>query len=128
MKKLFQLMTAGDWLLLTLLLAVSLTGIARQVESPKGSRVIVTCGEQTCFVGPLKSKTSVDLSGPLGKTHLVVDPQGARITSSPCPRKICMTMGPARNSTQFLACIPNRILVLIESNTDNARPYDLLSR
>ena len=121
-------MTPGDWLLLILLLGISITGIARQVEAPKGSRVIVTCGEKTCFVGPLKSKTSVDLSGPLGKTHLVIDPQGARITSSPCPRKICMTMGPAQNSKHFLACIPNRILVLVESSTDNASPYDLLSR
>jgi hypothetical protein len=121
-------MTGGDWLIVLILLAISLTGIAWVATAPKGTHVIVTRGEQILFTAPLDQPRSVDLDGPLGPTHLVIDNQGARITSSPCPRKICVAMGTARQTGDLLACVPNRILVRIDSAGSEKAPYDLLSR
>ncbi|MEJ2470531.1 MAG: NusG domain II-containing protein [Desulfuromonadales bacterium] len=123
----WQIMTRGDWLVTVLLLGIALLGIGWLAATPPGSRVEATCGGQTCFVADLEQPQEVDLAGPLGMTHLVIDGQGARITASPCPLQICMTMGPARHTGDLLACVPNRILVSIEHAEDET-PYDLLSR
>ena len=121
-------MTSGDWLVVLLLLGVSLAGIARVATAPGGTHVVVTSAGQTIFTSPLDQPHSLDLDGPLGPTHLVIDDQGARITDSPCPHKICIAMGPARRTGDLLACVPNRILVRIDSPVGEGAAYDLLSR
>ncbi len=128
MKAPWHYMTSGDWLVVLLLLCASMAGIAWVATAPRGTRVIVTSSGQTCFIAPLDQPRSVDLDGPLGQTHLVIDDQGARITASPCPHKLCIAMGPARHSGDLLACIPNRILVRIDKPGGEEAPYDLLSR
>lgn len=128
MKTPWQIMTGGDWLIVLLLLGLSLAGIVWMATSPKGARVVVTSGGKVCFTAPLDRPTSVALDGPLGETRLVIDDQGVRISDSPCPRKICLSMGPARHSKDLLACVPNRILVRIDSPAGEAATYDLLSR
>jgi len=121
-------MTGGDWLVVLTLLGISIAGIVWLAAAPKGTRVVVTSGDQTCFVAELDQSHSVDLDGPLGKTHLVIDATGAHVTSSPCPRKVCISMGPVKHSGDLLACVPNRIMVRIEGPADETAPYDLLSR
>ena len=121
-------MTGGDWIIVAVLLLMAMTGIGWIATSPVGSRVIVTSENETCFVAGLDEKHQVDLDGPLGKTRLVIDEKGAYVTGSPCPRKVCISMGPAQYSGDLLACIPNRIMVRIENTGDEEAPYDLLSR
>ena len=121
-------MTTADWLVILCLLTLSLAGIAWVATAPAGTRVVVTRGEKSSFTAPLGQPCSVDLDGPLGQTHLVIDAQGARITSSPCPRKICIAMGSARDTGDLLACVPNHILVHIDGPAGEEPPYDLLSR
>lgn len=128
MKAPWHFMTAGDWLVVLLLLSVALAGTAWVAAGPAGTRVVVTSGGRTCFVAPLDQPRSVDLSGPLGSTHLVIADQGVRITDSPCPHKICVAMGPARHTGDLLACVPNRILVRIDNPAGEDAAYDLLSR
>ena len=128
MKTPWQVMTKGDWLVVLTLLGIALAGIAWLAMAPAGTRVVVTSEGQTCFVADLDHAQSVDLDGPLGKTHLVIDEKGAYVTSSPCPRKICIAMGPAKRSGDLLACVPNRIMVRIEGPVGEDAPYDLLSR
>lgn len=128
MKAPWQTMTGGDWLVVLMLLGIALAGIAWLAMAPAGTRVVVTCGGRTCFVADLDQAHSIDLDGPLGKTHLVIDEQGAYVTDSPCPRKVCVSMGPGKLSGDVLACVPNRIMVRIEGPADENAPYDLLSR
>lgn len=127
MKTPWQIMTAGDGALILALLALALGGLAWLGTAPQGQRVIVTCDERTLFTAPLDQPRTVDLSGPLGPTRLVIEAGGARITASPCPRKICMAMGTARHAGDLLACVPNRIVVHVDAPGEEA-PYDLLSR
>jgi len=128
MKAPWHYMTAGDWLIVLFLLLLSLAGVAWIATMPEGSRVLVTSGEELCFTAPLDEPRDVELEGPLGKTHLVIDEQGARIVDSPCPRKICVSMGPAKRTADLLACVPNRILVRIAGADGKEATYDLLSR
>jgi hypothetical protein len=128
MKGPWHFMTAGDWLVVLSLLLLSLSGVFWIAGMPEGSRVLVTSGETLCFTAPLDQQRTVALDGPLGQTHLVIDEQGARIIDSPCPRKICVSMGPAKHTADLLACVPNRILVRIDGADGEEKPYDLLSR
>lgn len=128
MKTPWQIITRGDWVIILALLAFSISGIGWLATGPAGSRVVVTSGDETCYVADLDQNSEVDLDGPLGKTHLVIDQQGAYVTASPCPRKVCVSMGPAKYSGDLLACIPNRIMVRIENADREETTYDLLSR
>ena len=121
-------MTVGDWLVVLLLLTTSLGGIVSIAAMSEGSRVLVTCGDELCFTAPLDQPRTLAIEGPLGQTKLVIDEQGARIVESPCPRKICVSMGVAKNTADLLACVPNRILVHIDGSSGKEVSYDLLSR
>jgi hypothetical protein len=121
-------MTAADWLVILALLGTALAGMAWVASTPGGTRVLVTSDGETRYTAPLDQPRSFAVEGPLGSTHLVIDAQGVRITSSPCPRKICISMGPAKHSGDLLACVPNRIMVLIDNPGGEEAPYDLLSR
>lgn len=128
MKAPWNFMTGGDWLVVLILLMLSLAGIFSIVVMPEGSRVLVTCGDELCFTAPLDQPRTFGIDGPLGQTKLVIDEQGARIVESPCPRKICVSMGAAKHTADLLACVPNRILVHINGPSGEEMSYDLLSR
>ena len=128
MKAPWHFMTVGDWLVVLLLLTTSLGGIVSIAAMSEGSRVLVTCGDELCFTAPLDQPRTLVIEGPLGQTKLVIDEQGTRIVESPCPRKICVSMGVAKNTADLLACVPNRILVHIDGSSGKEVSYDLLSR
>ena len=128
MKAPWHFMTVGDWLVVLLLLTTSLGGIVSIAAMSEGSRVLVTCGDELCFTAPLDQPRTLAIDGPLGQTKLVIDEQGARIVESPCPRKICVSMGAAKHTADLLACVPNRILVHIGGSSGKEVSYDLLSR
>ena len=128
MKAPWHFMTGGDWLVVLLLLTSSLGGIVSIAAMSEGSRVLVTCGDELCFTAPLDQPRTLAIDGPLGQTKLVIDERGARIVKSPCPRKICVSMGEAKHTGDLLACVPNRILVHIDGSSGKEVSYDLLSR
>ena len=128
MKAPWHFMTGGDWLVVLLLLTSSLGGIVSIAAMSEGSRVLITCGDELCFTAPLDQPRTLAIDGPLGQTKLVIDERGARIVESPCPRKICVSMGEAKHTGDLLACVPNRILVHIDGSSGKEVSYDLLSR
>lgn len=128
MKAPWHFMTLGDWLVVLLLLTTSLGGIVSIAAMSEGSRVLITCGDELCFTAPLDQPRTLAIDGPLGQTKLVIDERGARIVESPCPRKICVSMGVAKHTGDLLACVPNRILVHIDGSSGKEVSYDLLSR
>lgn len=128
MKAPWQAMTGGDWLVVLFLLCFSLAGIAWVAAMPAGSRVLVYSGKELRFTAPLGQVRRVAIGGPLGQTLLAFDEQGVRVVASPCPRQLCVSMGPARQTADLLACVPNRILVRIVGSEGERGDYDLLSR
>ncbi len=124
----WRCMTSGDWIVTSVLITLALAGITGIAHTPGAGRVQVTDGERVLFTAPLDVPRSIELSGPLGKSRLEIDGNGARITAAPCPRKVCMTMGPIRHVGELIACIPNHILVSIEAPKREENRLDLISR
>ncbi len=93
-----------------------------------GENVVVECEGRLVFTAPLQENRTVTLTGPLGETQLRIEHGHARILAAPCPHKDCMRMGEASRTGDFLACVPNRLLVRINGKTGDRIDYDLLSR
>ena len=48
-----------------------------------------------------------------GELTILYDRDGARVTSSPCPDKVCIHQGKITRSGQTIACVPEKVLVTI---------------
>ncbi len=67
---------------------------------------------------PLDENRTINISGPLGTTILKIEDSGVRIIDSPCPDKICIHQGIIRESGQWIACLPNQVLISIKGKTE----------
>ena len=71
------------------------------------------------YVYSLDRDVTIDVSGPLGMTRIVIAGGYASIADSPCPGKICVHAQPVRKQGEWIACLPNRVLLSIESRGSN---------
>jgi hypothetical protein len=69
--------------------------------------------EGRTWIYPLDTDRSVDASGPIGVTRILIESGQARIVDSPCPDKLCVHMGNLSKPGQWAACMPNRVFVRI---------------
>lgn len=76
---------------------------------------IETPGAQ--FVYSLDSQDTYSFRGLLGDTKVEIADGAARVVSSPCPNKTCVQQGAISRPGQWIACLPNGVIVYIE-NTD----------
>ena len=97
-------------------LALALTlGIALRVYSggADSSRVIVRSPDRT-WIFPIDADETVSVLGPLGETVVNIHNSRAAIISSPCSGQTCVAAGGVQRGGQWVACLPNRIFLLIE--------------
>lgn len=109
--------------ILVIVLAAALTvTTALMVYSGKSSslRVIIR-GSDKSWVYPLDTEAQVDVPGPLGETRVEIHDGHAAIVSSPCVGQTCVAAGEVHKNGQWVACLPNRVVVLIEG-TDTKSP------
>jgi hypothetical protein len=52
----------------------------------------------------------------------------ARVISSTCPDKICVSYGWIENQSQSIVCLPHRVLIKIEGVGISESEYDFISR
>lgn len=104
-------------LFIALLVTVSFSVYAYGYSNEGGELVIETADEQ--WVYPLDDDWTVEITGPLGITVIRIADDKAWVVSSPCRDKICTASAPISSTGQWIACMPNRVFLRIES-TDNA--------
>ncbi|MBQ3319478.1 MAG: NusG domain II-containing protein [Spirochaetia bacterium] len=102
-----------------ILIAMSLIALSGNSE---GTPMAVIRVKDTEYIYPLNQPRELEFMGELEKAHLVIHDGCIEFVDSPCRDKICIHMGQARKDGDFLACLPNRIIVTIvggHSDTDN---------
>ena len=111
----------ADFLFLAIsviLIALSLIALSgRGVRTPKA----VIKVKDTEYIYPLNQPRELEFEGVIDKAHLVIHDGCIEFVESPCRDKICIHMGQARKDGDFLACLPNRIIVTVgggKSDTD----------
>jgi len=70
------------------------------------------------------------VEGPLGATVVEITPGSVRVVDSPCPEKICVKTGSISRPGETIACLPNRVFVVIRgaSREEGAGDVDAFSR
>ncbi|MDR0878914.1 MAG: NusG domain II-containing protein [Treponema sp.] len=66
------------------------------------------------WVFPHDAVETVTVPGPLGDTVVEIQGGQARIVSSPCANQTCVAAGAVHSHGQWLACLPNRVLVSVD--------------
>jgi hypothetical protein len=85
----------------------------------KGRAQVAITGRDGEWVYPLSTDSEVSIAGPLGYTRIVISGKSVRIVDSPCPNKTCIASGAIAEPNQWIACLPNRVLVRIEGSRED---------
>jgi hypothetical protein len=89
-------------------------GSAALVYSGSGDQDRITLkGDGGNWVFPRDAAETVAVPGPLGDTVVEIRDGQARIVSSPCTNQTCVAAGSIHARGQWLACLPNRVLVSV---------------
>jgi hypothetical protein len=102
-----------------IILAVLFTGFSAFTiyRNPGGESRIVLKGPGGSWVYPRDHRAAelINVAGPLGDTVVELRDGGARVLSSPCANQICIASGTIHARGQWIACLPNQVLVTIEA-------------
>ena len=85
--------------------------------------VIEASGVQ--WIYPLKEDREERVKGPLGDTLVMIKDGRAYIQDSPCPDKLCVHMPSISRSSQWIACLPNRVFLRVRG--ESGQDIDRLS-
>ena len=62
----------------------------------------------------------ITLSGDLGDNVILVSNGRIEMKSADCPDKICVEHGELKSSSSPIVCLPNKVVIKFEDNTDGA--------
>lgn len=71
------------------------------------------------WIYPLDNDMELEIEGPLGLTHVHISSGKVSISQSPCKNKVCILTGEVSSINSWIACLPNKIFVQIESSKKN---------
>lgn len=105
--------TAADILLIAGVLALAAT-LWLAKPSPHGASVTIQTQDAPAAIYPLDRDATIAVTGPHGKTVIVIQSGKAFVRSSPCPDQICRRMGPISHAGEAIVCVPNHVSVRID--------------
>ena len=97
-------------------LAVGITaGSAAFIYTGSGSQSSIRIkAEKTEWMFPQDAAEIIHIPGPLGNTVVEMRDRQVRVRSSPCDNQTCVAAGIIQKQGQWIACLPNKVLVSIE--------------
>lgn len=87
-------------------------------DTGDGARAVVTVDGQEIGRYPLSKSGTFPLNG--GTNILVVENGEAWVSEADCPDKVCMGMGRISRNGEFIACLPNRLLIVVEGAAEQS--------
>ena len=103
-------------LLIAAVLALFL--LRNRQEKETGNNAVVTVrtadGEA---IYPLNKDGVFSLNG--GTNTLVIENGEAWVSEADCPDKICMGMGKISKNGEFIACLPNQVIIVVEGGEES---------
>ena len=89
----------------------------------RGDTVVIRAAGKVVETTSLARTRTVAVNGPLGTTHIEIEPGRARIARDPSPRQLCVKQGWLTQSGQAALCLPNQVSLEIRGRTT---AYDTL--
>lgn len=113
-----SLLRPFDWISLAVAVLITVgAGVLVYGQNTKAETAVVEAGGQT-WVLPLDADTTLDVPGPLGTTVVEVAHGAVHVESSPCKNQVCVAAGFISLPGQWIACLPNGVIVRIEGESD----------
>ena len=92
--------------------------IQNRQERETGTDAVVTVrtvdGDE---VYPLNKDGVFSLNG--GTNTLVIENGEAWVSEANCPDKVCMGMGKISKNGEFIACLPNQVIIVVEGGEES---------
>ncbi len=99
-----------------LLSVLAVVFISISVYATQGNALYVHISGATGeWIESLDKDQELQIPGPLGITYVHIENHSVRIEDSPCDNKLCIAMGAIGQANQWVACLPNKVFVRIES-------------
>jgi hypothetical protein len=109
----------GDFLVVMALLAGAVAWIAFGMTPTNiGTTAVVEVSGKPVMELKLGHEYYATVQGALGPVLIGIDGAGVRILDSRCPNGLCKRMGPIRRSGDWIACIPNKLVIRIQGYSD----------
>ncbi|MDR2632031.1 MAG: NusG domain II-containing protein [Treponema sp.] len=105
-----------DFAAIGLALGISLLTTVYLYARPEGETRVLIAGEAEQWIFPKDATELLTVKGPLGDTLVQVQGGKARVLASPCTNQTCVAAGAIQSHGQWLACLPNKVLVSIEKS------------
>ncbi len=87
-------------------------------ETGNAAEAVVTLDGEEVGRYPLNRDGTFPLNG--GSNILVIENGEAWVSEANCPDKICMGMGKISRNGEFIACLPNLLIIVIEGGEQPA--------
>lgn len=94
------------------LAAVAAFSVAAYTGGDAAQVVVEASGNRYRF--PITTDRVERFAGPRGDTIVEISDGTVRVVDSPCPDKICVAAGAITRTGQFIACLPNRVSIVLE--------------
>ena len=124
MSKWLALIQPGDWLVL--LAGIGLVGMSFPLfwQGGMAEKAVIRQEGKVFAEIDLRSKKTIEVSGPLGTTLIAIEPGRAKVISDPGPRQYCVLQGWLMRPGEIAICAPNRVSLQITGRT---KVYDSIS-
>jgi len=112
----------ADFIFITLSAALIAISVIQLTGDSSSEAKAVIKVKDTEYIYPLNQEQDLMFDGELGKSHIIIHDGCVEFESSPCRDKVCIKMGHGKEDGDFLACLPNRIIVTVQGgnrDTDN---------
>ena len=111
-------MKKNDIILIFVVLSISLIlGVCLYAFRQPPSIVRIYVNNQLQQELPLDTDSEYLINGQNGASNLLIIEDGkAYVKDATCPDKICVQMGKISELTQIIVCIPNNVVIVIESD------------
>lgn len=86
-------------------------GMSKGGGAGAGDVVVIRGVDSLVRVDLEGAQRTVRVAGPLGETVVEIRNCSARVVDSPCREKVCVKMGWVRAPGDWVACVPNGVVV-----------------
>lgn len=114
----------NDWIfILSLLLIVSLAGVALFFLRGEGDTVIVTVEGEIYGTYPLDRDITVEIRTGYEERNVLVIREGkARVEEATCPDGICAAHRPISREGESIVCLPHRVVITVHAENGDQEP------
>ena len=109
-----------------LLLIIALLGAILLIFRQEGKSVKVTIDGKAFGVYSLNTDRTVEIKTENGYNILVIEGGRAYVSEASCPDGVCSSHRPIKYAGASIICLPNKVVVSIDSKEENSGGLDIV--